>query len=184
MNSGNENGSWNVLLNLFDNFPFRFIISAVIGAIVYFITPTDWALVIKFGAVWYIVFISLIVFLLLSFVIWIIEAIKKKLETRYKLEKTFEDLKEDLFGITDYFNDTELNIIKTIVASGNEPYKAAETEKRCFKRELFDLGFPKYKKVGNDWYFWLDKTFYTLAKVVQDGCGKISRFDKGDKNNG
>ena len=72
-----EHNSWNILEKIFDNFPFRFLISAAMGGFVYALTPNNSVLLIKFGISWYIIFISLITFLAISFIIWVIDIIKK-----------------------------------------------------------------------------------------------------------
>lgn len=186
-----ENKGWDIALKLFENFPFRFLISVVVGAIVYFVTPNNSKLLEKFSICWYIVVVSLITFLIISFIIWMIEIIKNKKELVNNREKAFNDLKEDLYNITDQLNDKELEIIKTIVANGNEPYLAKGVETHCFNSNFFKIGFPKCKqlnrKIKNGYIeefeiaFWLDHKLYRLAKLVYERNGKLSRFDKGEK---
>ena len=186
-----ENKGWDIALKLFENFPFRFLISVVIGAIVYFVTPSNSKLLEKFSACWYIVVVSLIFFLIISFIIWILETIKNKKKLANNIEKTYDDLKEELYNITDQMNDKELEIIKTIVENNNEPYLAKGAETHCFNNYFFKIGFPKYKqlnrKVRNSYIeefemaFWLDYKFYRSAKLVYERSGKLSRFDKGEK---
>ena len=58
-----------IIEKMFESFPFRFLISIVIGGLVFALTPSDNATLLKFGTTWYIVFVALITFLILSFIL-------------------------------------------------------------------------------------------------------------------
>ena len=69
---------WKILDKFFGNYPFQVLISIAIGGIAYAATPDNSYLLGKFNKLEFIVFISLMAFLVLSGIVWISSLIKEK----------------------------------------------------------------------------------------------------------
>ena len=187
-----------IIEKMFESFPFRFLISVVIGGLVFALTPSDNATLLKFGTTWYIVFVALITFLILSFILWIYSLIKqhranlKNKETNNKclLEKIDEGRK-NLYRITDQWSSFDIKALRTFVINGNKELKVKGyisdtsglfnnyyTHSKTGTKVIRNNGnsIPEYQPYT---IYWLDESFYNYVKIIFDRYGKVSKFDKG-----
>ena len=194
-----KNNTWNIIEKLFDSFPFQFLISCVIGGLVYFITPNDTPLLTKFGVFWYIVFVSLISFLIIALIVWLYNFIRSKKQISEMNDITVEKLRIQLYSITDKWSEDDIKTLRELVESNNEPIQ--RTGHYMGSNSLFTSNMLENKQGGDvetEFYkndekiivkssstiYWLKEDVFNICKIILDKYGKLSKFDKGDKNNG
>lgn len=204
-----QHNSWNILEKIFDNFPFRFLISAAVGGFVYALTPDNNALLIKFGITWYIIFISLIAFLAISFIIWVIDIIRKILRNKQNISKQdefdmkfLENERKKLFEMTDFWEQKDLDILRDFITNGNKKLKVYGHIMYYGKPCLFNSNILNYQ---NDYepieydkddknfnlltsavakpvtIYWLKEDYYQIIKAIYIVYKKLSNYDEGEK---
>ena len=196
---------WNIIEKLFDNFPFRVLISAALGGIVFAITPNNAELITKFGKGWFVVFISLISFLILSFIVWVYNVIikfvsknkqdiKDNEQKQQEYENWLEGQRKQLFNITNQWNANDINMLKQFILNNNEPYKidgcnisyggifgSSFVER---KEDVVPIKHPQGTKITlstpmTNVYtlYWLKEDVFKIVKLIYDKYGKLSKFD-------
>ena len=205
-----EHNSWNILEKIFDNFPFRFLISAAMGGIIYAITPDNNSLLIKFGITWYIVFISLITFLVLSFLIWIVNIIKIIIKNKQYTKRQndldmqfLEKERKKLYEITDFWEQDDLDTLRDFITNRNQKLKVdgqpVYNGENCLfnsnilnkKTEYESTNYDPKTKNFNPMtsattkiftIYWLKEDYYQIIKAIYTVYKKLSNYDKGEDN--
>lgn len=189
-----------VIEKIFESFPFRFLISVAIGGFVFALTPSDNATLLKFGTTWYIVFVALITFLILSFILWLFSMIKniKKNKQNKKINQerildNLERVRKEFFNMTDQWPYSDIKLLKKFIKNGNKAIKHLGGRARydgiydsnimCSKEIISNehkTNSPTYLMPTGKLYtlYWLDEDFYNRAKFIYDNYGKLSKFDK------
>ncbi len=203
-----EHNSWNILEKIFDNFPFRFLISAAMGGFVYALTPNNSVLLIKFGISWYIIFISLITFLAISFIIWVIDIIKKIIRNKQNISKQneldmmfLENERKKMFAMTDFWKQDDLDILRNFITNGNQKLRIYGHYMQYEEHSLFNsnilnqqieyepIEYDKNDKNFNPLasaitktvtVYWLKEDYYKIIKAIYMVYKKLSNYDKGE----
>lgn len=198
-----KNKTWNIIEKIFDSFPFQCLISCVFGGFIYFVTPDNASLLLKFGIFWYIAFISLITFLTIVLIMWIYNVIKSNIESRkcqeQQTDETLERLRKQLYSITDKWSEDDIKTLRELVESDNEPILRTGHcmgDNSIFTSHMLeskDGGYITQEVVEEDgisrFYssstiYWLRDDVYKLYKIILMKYGKLSKFDnnKGENN--
>lgn len=183
----------NILEKIFEKFPFQILISCLVGGIVYFITPKNSLLLEKFGAIWYCVLVSLVAFLIISFIVWIFKQIKSKKEKKKEIDKIFEILKDELYSVTNKLDDKAIKLLRRLVETNNEPIqiigRCSESQYSLLRLDLIEskngeLVEVEYEQDGKmckgktqSKIYWLNEKAFKWCQLVLYKYGKLSKFD-------
>lgn len=196
-----------VIKIFFEKYLIATLISVVFTFVIYYITPEDFGMLIKFTFTGYCVFVYLICFLIVTFVTHEVKKIINNYNEQVYLSKESQkqELKtmERLWTDVDGLSANDYKILKYFLDNDNKPvYTIGEysgygllKSKWVYKTEVKD--FQNKKEFTNDEYFkenitrfinynpWhatyqyiLKKEIYDLLKQSQIKYGKISHFDK------
>lgn len=115
-------------------------VGAVTSAfIIYYITPSNNKLLVKFTETGYKVFLGCICFLIIEFARWLVQKIQhhnylkgvKEQDKQRKAEECRRNL-EELWEDVDQFSRSDYQLLLRFVKNGNEPYYSSDTYIRSF----------------------------------------------------
>ncbi len=202
-----DNSFWKIFDKFFGSYPFQVLISITIGGIAYVVTPNNSYLLEKFSKLEYIVFISLITYLVLSGIVWISSLIKGHFEKRKiqfeedeKAIQFLDEQRKKLFEITDRWHQSDIDLLRKFILTNNEKYwvKGALYSSDGLLGASFvnrdEEIVPIRRKKGENFsfsdavdsvytVFWLKEDYYKIIKLIYEKFGKLSNYDKGEKKN-
>lgn len=161
------------------------VISLVISAIIYAFTPEEFWLIERFSKLGYYCFCVGVLFILIQFLMWIINNNKRKKELQeidelYKQKRMEREL-EWLWDFVDSLCRNDMNYLETFLRNNNNPIVINGNSYFCGNR-LFTSAYVKkqegYDTDGHYVKYILTSDFYELLKFSAEKYGKIGHFEE------
>lgn len=164
------------------------ILSCVLAALIYLITPSDFWIIVKISDTGYFFLIAGVFFLVIQLIVYLARVISNKIEEA-KIDKKIERdderiIMEQIWSFVDSLSDPEREILYTFMSNGN---KAIEYKDGMYfpASKLFQSEKIHHRPTmsnGNAIHqFVLDNAFYTNLMYSQNKYGRICHFED-DKN--
>lgn len=184
---------------VFEKYLVQLLIAIVVATIIYYETPDDFELLKKLGKSWYSVFFVIIAFLILLFIKWIFNVVKKFINNMIFKNKQNKEIEKknikDLWNYIDRLDVREKDVVqyflknenKVIYAYGNytlevhpELFDSSQIESDGNKKIFDFLKLEETEQVEAGiqlFQFKLKDEIYELLKYSKKKYGKISNFE-------
>lgn len=161
------------------------VISLVISASIFAFTPDAFWLIERFSKLGYYFFCFGVLFILIQFLMWIINNNKRKKELQeideiYK-QKRMQISQESLWDFVDSLCDEDIKYLKNFLKNKNVPIVVRGNQFYTYGR-LFTSAYVKkqegYDTNGHYVKYILTSDFYELLKFSAEKYGKIGHFEE------
>lgn len=174
-----------VIKIFFEKYCISTVCSLVGSAIIYVFTPDEFLLIERLSKSGYYCFCVGVLFILIQFLIWIINNNKEKKESqeidKFYKKKAMQINLEYLWDFVDSLCRDDINYLKTFLRNNNAPIVIKGNLYFCGNR-LFTSNYVKkqegYDAEGHYIKYILETDFYELLKFSAEEHGKIGHFEE------
>lgn len=164
------------------------VISLIVGAIIYLLTPDDSWMIEKLTKLGYWLFVSGCFFIIIQLLIWIKNKIQEKQYNRYLKRSNTEYRKKEaeenlqvLWEYVDGLDQEDRNLLKQFLANKNKPLVIRGNVYYAYGKLLNSHSVHSqkgYDDQGSYTKYVLEESLYNALVVSSELYGKISRFEE------
>lgn len=165
------------------------ILSLVLGTVVLLRTPKDNWILVELSKIWYWLFASGCIFIVVQLLIWVYKKLKswqyyldeKKRNEEYQRRIDKENL-EKWWDYIDSLDEEDRGYLKRFLKNKNQPIVVRGIFFYNYDLKLFNSEYIKsqkcYDEKGPYTKYILDEAFYNILVYSVENYGKIGRFDE------